>query len=604
MNHSPRTPFEDFYTLVAHLWNSDFARQLQSSYHDHPIRDPLFSLHEKTNLVKSEYARGGPDTAWNEPFVRGGLPSSLNKFSELEAENYKLKEKLDKCKDDLNKANEMIEQHRASLAALAAMHETSWGQQTQINSNRATIERLRVRAADEYVRTNQYSFAVEQYEQLVLLKGNEKKEKAKLEDHEGERKAEEAQLGYKFDRGKAYALDRQYDYAVKEIRFVLREMERCGIRKVERADARDVQTQLCYVLRCQGNIEEAEDLYYHAGSLHGLQNKNEADRSWALQNATSYAQLLVEQKEYEGAMTRLKEIWRNRHKAAASKVKDLEAEVFKITTMLEERRQFGLVIEVLKMVCDDQNGVPLSEQVLHNHAKLGILFHDRGKPDRDDPKDLDRHDHARAIPYLRQAWVGRQQLVLDVQQSAGWTLALLLVSRRHLLEAKNVLADLLCTTNGNATSQSVSKDQILALLAHVQFYMGDYPVAESNAAAVFKRWGVKNVFTSVSSSAVDFSTCHHADTLIRACSKQDSVEKFKAAKDVWARIYKTRIDIGATSKAQLEEHAAAAATLADSWKTSAARREKIPTSAARRRITPTSAMEIEMQVKEMQAMTR
>ncbi|ERF72580.1 hypothetical protein EPUS_02862 [Endocarpon pusillum Z07020] len=663
MNHSPRTPFEDFYILVAHLWDSDFARQLQSSSHYHPLWGPLFSLHERTTRVKSGYDRRRPDTAWNKPFVHGGLSSSLNKFSELEADNceleadnYKLKGKLDKCKDDLNKANydlnkanddlnkanndlnranydlnkanddlnkanydlskanddlnkanddlnkanddlnkanEMIDQHRASLAAA---HETFQELGTQIDGDRATIERLRVRAADEYIRTKQYSLAVEQYEQLVVLKGKEKKEKAKLEDREGEREAreaEEAQLGYIFDCGKAYALDGRYDDAVKELRFVLKEMERRGIRNVERADTRDVQTQLCDVLRRQGNTEEAGRLYYHAGWLDGLQNRNEADRSWALQNATSYAQLLVEQKEYEAAKAQLTKIWRNRHQATASKVEDLEAEVCKITTMLEEKRQTRLVIDLLKMVCDNQNGAALSKQVLHNHAKLGILLHDRGKPDHDEPKDLDRHDHARAIPYLRQAWVRRQQLVLGIDQSTGWTLALLLVSRSHLLEAKNVLADLLCLTNGNKTSQSVSKDQILALLAHVQFYMGDFSVAESNAAALFRRLGVKNVFTSVSSSAVDFSTCHHADTLIRACSRQDSVEKFKAAKDVWAVIYKSRIDIMATSKAQLKEHAAAGATFADNWKRSAEKRKK----------RPTSAMEIEKQVKQVQAMT-
>ncbi|KAF7510955.1 hypothetical protein GJ744_005501 [Endocarpon pusillum] len=594
MNHSPRTPFEDFYILVAHLWDSDFARYLQSSRHDNSIRGPLFSLYEKTNRVKSEYDRRRPDTAWNTPFAHGGLSSSLNKFSELEAENCKLKEKLDKCKDDLNKANEMINQHRASLAAA---HETIQelgtqidGDRATIDGDRATIERLRVRAAAEYVRTKKYSLAAQQYEELVLLKGNEKKEKAKLEDREGERKAEEAQLGYKFDCGKAYALDGKYDDAVKELRFVLKEMERRGIRKVERADTRDVQTQLCDVLRLQGNTEEAGRRYYHAGWLDGLQNRTEADRSWALQNATSYAQLLVEQEEYGAAMAQLTKIWRNRHQAAASKVEDLEAKVFEITTTLEERHQLRLVIDVLKMVCDEQNGAPLSKQVLHTHAKLGILLHDRGKPDHDVPKDLDRHDHTRAIPYLRQAWVGRQQLAVGIDQSTGWTLALLLVSRRHLVEAKNVLADLLCLTNGNKTSQSVSKDQILALQAHVQLYMGDFSVAESNAAALFRRLGVKNVLTSVSSSAVDFSTCHHADTLIRACSKQDRVEKFRAARDVWEVIYKMRSEIG---KAQLKQHAAAGATLAENWKRSA----------EKRKMTPTGARKIEKQVKQVQAMT-
>ena len=424
---------------------------------------------------------------------------------DLVRENDTLKDRLDNAKANLRQANQqvMLQQEDNSLLReqLASANNTQQEQDTQINNDRSTIKRLYERNAQRCLNSKDYNDAVEQFQLLIRLMEKEISLKTQQRDKEGQRQAEEAQWDYQFEYGKALVMAGQLDLAEREFNSVLtKRKDRLGKRS---ASTRDVQMRLCEVLIRLGKTRDAKQEYYRAAvKLESMNEQNESDCTWTLQNATSYAHMLLEEEEYKKAVIWLKDIWLHRHKAARYYVPALETDVI--------------------------------------------------------------------------------------------ASALSLVMKMRFEDASDLLTDLQQHHSGNDHVRNPSEDQISALLAYVHLARGKFEAAEAGAAAVYARCGAASVFPS--SASIDCLNFHHADTLIRARSKQDKKEKYRQAKEVWDEIYQLRNEILAANPDQLKKHIAAGLTLADEWEKSCQRRSTP--------VRPTSATKVRAMAGEMRKMVQ
>ena len=600
------TPFEEFYHGVRELADSDVSRNLRQFFSDHPIYGPLDKLHNATENVRARYGKEGPATSWNQPcrsagstfsgsthsnssrpstpsHNNGGLhpnwphtpPSSrpgsyngLNEISKLQAENQSLKDENRSIKNE----NESIKD------AIATTNKSNLELETLIAQHETTIERVRSRCAALYLRTKQYGSAASDYEQLVSLKKGQKNARARLRDEEGRRAAEDGEVCYTFEQAKALASGEQYEQADRIFRVILAAKHRLGSQRAISVDLRDVQTQLCDSLCRQDKRSEAKVLYLDAAAplqLGALERKSREDSTWVLRNATNYAHVLVKERDYNQARPWLRLIWSNRYRATEQGLHDIETGMLNVLSILESRVDSKQQLKLLETVCSGNQGA-MSAPVLLCHAKLGMIHYNRGKSNTD---DVAHQDYTNAVTYLQQAWIPRQQLDVNASRSTGWTLALSLLHLDQCENARDVLQELKHTTTNNARGGHPSKDQTMALLAYAQFKLRDFDSAEITAATVYKNCGVNDISTA---STMDLSA-HHADTLILACSKQKTREKFQAAEAVWDAIQASAKDTlrEVNGRAQLTQHVLSATTLADEWQALANRQGARAVSAKR-----------------------
>ena len=609
--------------------DTDVGRHLGKWFRDHPIYSPLEQLHDATYSVSVAYGRQGPDTSWNKPFRTSGSafsgsthsnasrpttpvhntglhpnwntpppsrPSSwqsLSQMKKLEEENHTLKEKLDSTKEELRQARE-------ESKSLASANKRILELESQKNLDEATIERVRFRSAKAYVRFKQYQSAASEYEQLSLLKKDERKLRAALKDEDGKRKAEDDEIFYMFEQAKALAGDEQFGRAEKGFQSVLCVKQKLEPARATAVDARDVQTRLCECLTRQGKSSEAKELFLDAAAplrLGSLDRRVPEDCTWALQNAISYTHLSTKDGDYGEAMYWFKRIWPYRHKATSQGLQNLETRTLDIVAILESRGELKHQIKLLEKVCSDNSG-PVSERVLYCYAKLGMLYHNRGRPDNELPADDNRHDHGKATVCLAQAWIERRRLDIIALRSTGWTLALSLVHLKRYENARDVLLDLQQAVADVISDDQPSNDQILGLLAHTYLMLENLPTAEANAADLFKHYGVTDIFANLRSASIDFSTFHHADTLLRALTRQTKKkDRFKEARVIWVAIFKAREDIfgsDGSGKAQLSRHIAIAKVFADAWEVSDKKLKR----------TPAGSKEVRDQIKKVEALTK
>ena len=612
------TPFEEFYFKVRDLIDSDVARQL-SLYKDHPIYGPLEQLYDATYSVSVLHGKEGPDTTWNRPFRKagsdfsgsnhsnssrpstpirnnGGLHpnwpntpphsrpgswSSLGKMQQLEAENHGLKLKLDNYKEELRQAREECK---------AATNKKVLELEAQILKHGATIERVRLRSAKAYFQFKTYESAASEYEQLALLKQDEKALKAGLKDEEGRRKAEDDETLYMFEQAKALASDEKYEKAEKIFKTVRSTKARLGSHRVAAVDAHDVRSRLCEIFLRQDKTSEAKMLFLDAAApleLGTLNTRSPADCTWVLQNAMSYTRLLTKERDYDRAGYWMKRIWPNRQHATTQGLRNIETETLNIAGMLEHRGQAKQQMKHLEIICSN-NVAPLSEPILYCYARLGSLYNNCARSNE---------DFANAAAYLRQAWNERQRLDVHLLRSTGWTLALTLLRLKIHQDARDILRELQCLNVNNPPNEAPTNSQVQALLAHTHLISSDFTAAETTAAKAFKLCGTRDIFAGLSSSALDLSAFHPASTLIQARARQKTREKFIEAKTTWTAIYEARqsiLGVDKSGREQLSKHAAAAKVLADEWELYAKKIGK----------TPATANAIRAEIRKVDALTR
>lgn len=601
--------------------DTDVAQRLSSLFSDHPIFGPLEKLYDATHSVRVTYGKEGPDTSWNRPIrtaastfsgsnysnssrpstpihnnaalhpnwpntpppSRPGSWSGPNQIKQLEAENHNLLLKLDNYKEELRLAKE-------ECRSLAAANRKILELEAQILQHGSAMERVRLGSATAYIQLERYNSAASEYEQLALLKKDERKLRVNLNDEEGKRKAEDDELFYMFEQAKALASGERYEHAERVLRSVRLLKERIGSRRVAAVDSQNVQSKLCDALIRQGKTTEARKLYLDAAApleLGTLNRRSPSDSTWVLQNAMSYTRLLTKERDYDQARYWMKRIWPNRHSATPQGLHDIEKETIDIAAILESRGQSKQQMKLLETICSN-NVAPLSEPLLYCYAKLGSLYHSCANSN---------DDFANAAAYLRQAWTERQRLDSHLLRSTGWTLALTLVRLKIYQDARDILRELQRTNVNAALGESPTNDQVQALLAHAQLMLQDFTAAETTAAKVFKHSGTKDVFAGSTSLSVDLSAFHHADTLILARARQKTREKFREARTVWDAIYKARQNIlgnDGRGTAQLSKHVASGKFLADEWKKFA---ESMPAK-------PVSAKEVRTEVEAVEALLR
>ena len=615
------TPFEEFYHGVRELADSDVSRNLRQFFSDHPIYGPLERLHNATSDVRAQYGKEGPATSWNQPcrsagstfsgsthsnFSRpstpshnnGGLhpnwphtpPSSrpgsysgLHEISKLQAENQSLRDENRSLKNE----NESIKD------AIAATNRSNLELETLIAQHETTIERVRSRCAALYLQTKQYGSAASDYEQLASLKKNQRDAKAILRDEEGSRAAEDGEVCYTFQQAKALASGELHEQADRIFRVVLAAKHKLGSQRAMSVDLRDVQTQLCDSLDRQNKRSEAKKLYLEAAAplqLGALERRSREDCTWVLRNAISYAHIVVKERDYDQARPWLKLIWSNRYRATQQGLRVIETRMLDVLSILESRADSRQQMKLLETVCSGNQGV-MSAQVLVCYSKFGMIHYDNGKSKIGDAA---HQDYASAVTCLQQAWSRRQQLDTNASRSTGWTLALSLLHLDQYENARDVLQELEQNTTNNTRGSHPSKDQTMALLAYTQLKLRDFAGAETTAATVYNNCGVNNISTA---STIDLSA-HHADTLILACSKQKTREKFEVAEKVWNAIQVSAKDTlrEVSGRTQLTQHISSATVLADEWQALARRRGP--------NVEPTSAKRIREGIRKMKALMK
>ena len=297
-------------------------------------------------------------------------------------------------------------------------------------------------------------------------------------------------------------------------------------------DSRDVQLQLCQVLRKQREDRktiEAEVLYEKHAFLRRLDGKADASREWTFRNAVGLAGAQVERRDYKHAMPQLRDVWEERLKAPDTYNHELHSEVLDIIAVLERRSETQPLIEALKVVCySDPREVDTS--IIPCYTQLGRLLHETGG----------KKANEEAITYLQDALAHRDRLDIDDQRSALWALALSQASLDCWEEVKKLLGDLRKYDNSQGTP---SADMLTALKARLQLNAGEFSTAEATAAGLWDKHNTKNVLHPS-------ANLHQVDTLIKAASKQKQKDRFTQAKMIWDEVYACASN-GGLSKAEM-----------------------------------------------------
>ena len=560
------TPFSHFYVGVEDLWDSAVGRNLRRHDRDHPLHLYLEELRIATRSVKSEYGTTGPYTTWNQPglspinpngFARPSTPNgrlypqwphtppdspavgqSTNKTLEkLEIQLKDVKKQLEKSENNLTKERER----------LAAANKLIQEQRKHIEEDRSTFVRLRTRMAFDFIASNKYEQAANQYDKLFDLKAREMRDKRDNKDECGRGTAEEEQLHFKLKYGSALLKQESYIAAEDALRYVHGRLIELHLdHDIRRADTREAQEQLCIALRKQGKNEtlsEARKFHAHAAVGLGWEGKRDDDL-WKVRNATHLAHVFALQKKYDDTIKQAEAVYSIRSQLSRSCLADVEAQLLDVVNLLERHHESKVAIDLLEILCKNRQG-QLSTDMLHGISRLGLLLHERG-------------DHKRATVYLRQAWSQRSLLDDEAERRTGWAHAISLAYTKHYPEAKAIL-DIFSALGPSIAGPT--KDQIKTLTAHIQFYAGEFLTAATTSNDLYTRYKLKSLIPA-------HPAFHHVETCLRSLSKQDKKEKFHAAEELWQTVYSKKEEVAKEAAAGelLRLWADAGKTLAREWK--------------------------------------
>ncbi|ETN43240.1 uncharacterized protein HMPREF1541_02399 [Cyphellophora europaea CBS 101466] len=587
----PVTPFSDFCKRVDALSDSDLAHNLREWEPSHQISLALNQLSSANAYLRSQCGISGPLRPWNRPTsprphhahlspgtYRPSSPYTPPRTPTVDAAAaataHALEVKLDdvnrqlaQCKKLLASAQSEVASQRATLAA---SNKTVQEQEATLSTNTSTIKSLRQRLAEQYLAVGKNSAAEDQYAKLEDLQKQEAKQRRSWHDRSGARAAEARELEFELAKGRALLNQEKYKEAEAGFRHVLRRRKELFVDEgVTQAETREAQLFLCEVLRKSGKDDqmwEAEGLHLRSEPLVGLDTMSEADREWSLTNIVTLAQLYAEQKGNRLAVSKLSNAWRWRHVVARSFRETMEDKAFTIIGIFEKRGEAAAAAKTFEVVYPDRVAA-LSGNALATAARLGVELYNQGGNDE------------KATSFLKQTWSQRRNLDESVQRTIGWTLAIIHIQQSRWNDVHDLIMEFPPRRPGSPTSDP-SDDAVLALLAYTQLNLGNIAGAEKNSRALYTKHGVNNVSSGF--------RWHHADTLIRALTKQRDEKKghyrFFEAKDVWSNVYDATLGLGLgglsdSARKDLRRHADAGVFLASEWRDSCEKRLKKPKSA-------------------------
>jgi hypothetical protein len=259
-------------------------------------------------------------------------------------------------------------------------------------------------------------------------------------------------------------------------------------------------------------------------------------------------------------------IWSNRKYASEDGLRLLDDELIKITDLLDGKGCPKTLMAILENACN------LHDRSLSAPAKcylkLGRLLQ----------QDKDQTENVKATSYLKLAWSGQRYGAPRQALKTGWALALAQIQFDRYNDAKIVLNQLVCMTDGSSQPTSY---QVISIQAHVELKLANPATAEKTAKALFETYGFSNLLaTADSSTPVSLSNMHPANTLIRARvdqkakifsreqDKETAKEKMRDARKVWGEVKKDAQEIlsrGESGRRQLQGHIEAATYLANEW---------------------------------------
>ena len=547
MSASNRTDYQSafarFDSQVKEICETDLGQKLlhdplivQSSRSARRLFNALKQLRDTVYDMRSDYGVQGPARDWN-PFVPNPpprTPSPERRISALELEVIELKDTTEKRNMELEQASVSLDEYRE-----------------EISKANKTIEKLGCQLASEYEASKRFDQAAEQYDFLSRLKDEELNQKKSNNDSEGADATEKVWLSYSHQKGEMLLHASRFAEAEQTIRQVLekgKEIHKDD--KLKRPENREVQLQLCTVLRSQGvasKCEEAEDLYYLESLLTRLRTQDEADRSWAIRNKFEFAYVNAEQASYDDMINHLENVWPLRGRASSECRQYLETAIVQLWRLLEQRKEVSYATKVLAICSEGGNGLP--PEFLDFITEHGRALQKLG-------------EHKKAIYFLRRAWE-TPSAFSSKRWSLGLSFAWSLCHLKQFSESSKILENLLSSSNSNT---SPSEHEARALLAYAHLHLGNLVEAEKNARIVLNQCGT--------SALSGFHTLNHADVLIRALIRYNKKEKYLEAYPVWQRIYedKHRIKSALKGKEQLRSHAEVGKELAENWKRSANKR--------------------------------
>ena len=536
--------FAQFDSQVKEICETDLGQKLhdplivQSSGSARRLFNALNQLRITVYDIRSEYGFQGPDRDWNPliPKPPPRTPSPERQISTLELEIDELKDTLEKRNIELEKASVRLDEYREEIS----------------NANR-TIEKLGCQLASEYETDRKFDQAAEQYDFLSRLKNEELNQKKSNNDSVGADATEKVWLSYSHRKGEMLLHAGRFAETEQTLRQVLKRGKKIhNDARLKRPENREAQLQLCTALRSQGvasKFQEAEELYFHESLLTHLGTQDEADRSWAIRNKFELAYMNAEQAFYDGMISHLKKVWPLRARASSDSRQYLETAIVQLWRLLEQRKEVSYATKVVEIYCEGGNA--LQPEILDFITEQGKALQKLG-------------EHEKAIYYLRKSWE-TPSAFSSGRRSLGLSFAWSLCHLKQFSESSKVLENLLSSGFSNT---SPSEHKLRALLAYAHLHLGNLAEAEKNARIVLDQYGT--------SALSGFHTLNHADVLIRALVRHDTVEKYLEAYAVWQRIYKDKnqIALALKGKEQLRSHAEVGKELAEVWKRSANRRGK------------------------------
>ena len=546
MTYSPEaSQFDLLHAMTTNTCDS-FLGSVQSLHngyqaeHGHKILKSLTQLQKTIENIRETYG------------IRNHNAYRVQPRSELQLEIRDLRNQLEMQKFDLEGAKATIKERDDEIEE----------RQNEINEYRdlitkfeATVENLRKNLASKYQETKDFDLAAQEYKHLSKVKAKERlmwSQQIPLTDGSAHcaQMAESAELDYEFKYGKMLVENRKYhDAEVTFVNILERRERHYNDHHVRLWQTREVQSELCRVLRLQMTKEgfvKAEELYFKAGFLESLNSQNDADRTWAVQNAFNTACVRVERGHYVNAIKQLEYVWPYRHHASAEYIQEMDSRVVWLLESMEERGQGASAQSALEAICEGDG--TLSPKLLRALAAVGLRLRDEG-------------NNRRAIKYLQIAWVKTSTTEQSKELlKLGWAYSLSLCDDGHGVRAESVLKRLLQLSKTKTTPNEI---QVMALLAHTQLAAGNFQTAKQTAQAVYDQYRTSTILQS--------RRYHQADTLIRAIAREEFYNgKWTSAEKIWKTVFENARDLpidssSSANKDQIKNHAATGLELAKRW---------------------------------------